>query len=68
MRTTVIHELLHPHLDRAWTDILDAAADAIGGQAKEALHVRTVHEAERSIERLARAISPLFPAPEGSDR
>lgn len=62
-RRTVVHELMHPHLDRAWTDVLDAAADGIGGTATEALRVRTRHEVERAIERIAWAIAEHFPLP-----
>ena len=62
-RRIVVHELLHPHLDRGWTDVLDAAADSLGDPGRQAMHTRTRQELERVIERLAWAISEFYPLP-----
>lgn len=60
-RATILHELLHLHSDKAFSDALDAIEGLAGAQANAVANMLLRRGYERSIEAMAQAIAPKYP-------
>lgn len=63
-RATLVHELLHPHFYRVTRLAFELIESELGKRTEAVIEAAVRSVEELTIERLARAIAPLFPTVE----